>query len=357
MESMRDPIILSSIGLYMVLCIAVGVWAMRRTNDTRDFFMAGRHLGILVAGIAMFSSTMSGFGFVGGPGLVYALGTSSFWILMTVPFGYAISDYTVGKRLRLLAGALDTVSLPDIIALRYNSEAVRGLSALAIILGVLGYLATQMLPRPIYFLLNLRLGGNFHPVTFDKSRFLGLIDNLVGTLVCRIHDARGLYLGFLKALYRLFLGQLEIVTGTICRSQAIGYFFRPLLHGSQYRWPDILHAEHDEADESSHLPKQRKVNIHASLLTVVVDRPQGRPFLTRSGALRSDDENQVHPDTNTNNGDGVDQAGTEEEGYLQFRRQLGLTSRTFDQLTTQQTNTDSGAQGTQPHHDCSGNKD
>jgi Na+/proline symporter len=145
MESLRDPIILSSIALYMALCIAVGIWAMRRTTSTRDFFMAGRNLGILVAGIAMFSSTMSGFGFVGGPGLVYALGTSSFWILVTIPFGYAITDFTVGKRIRLLAGALDTISLPDLIAARYQSEATRGLSAVAIILGVLGYLATQML--------------------------------------------------------------------------------------------------------------------------------------------------------------------------------------------------------------------
>lgn len=162
MESFRDPIILSSIALYMFLCIGVGLWAMRRTRSTRDFFMAGRHLGIIVAGIAMFSSTMSGFGFVGGPGLVYALGTSSFWILLTVPFAYAISDFTVGKRLRLFAGVLDTISLPDIIAARYDSEATRGLSALAILLGVLGYLATQMLAMATV-LQSILITSNFWP--------------------------------------------------------------------------------------------------------------------------------------------------------------------------------------------------
>lgn len=162
MESIRNPIILSTIALYMLLCIAVGVWALRRTTTTRDFFMAGRQLGIIIAGIAMFSSTMSGFGFVGGPGLVYALGTSSFWILMTIPFGYAMSDFTVGKRLRLFAGVLDTVSLPDIIAARYNSEATRGLSALAILLGVLGYLATQMLAMATV-LQSILINSNFWP--------------------------------------------------------------------------------------------------------------------------------------------------------------------------------------------------
>lgn len=206
MESMRDPIILSSIGLYMVFCIAVGVWAMRRTNDTRDFFMAGRHLGILVAGIAMFSSTMSGFGFVGGPGLVYALGTSSFWILMTVPFGYAISDYTVGKRLRLLAGALDTVSLPDIIALRYNSEAVRGLSALAIILGVLGYLATQMLAMATV-LQSILVSSNFWP----EASFIACV--VISSSVLVFYCVTG---GMLASVYTdLIQGSIMVVAGVM----------------------------------------------------------------------------------------------------------------------------------------------
>ena len=145
MESLRNPIILSSVVLYMVVCLAVGLWAMRRTRSPRDFFMAGRHLGFLVTGVAIFSSTMSGFGFVGGPGLIYALGWSSVWIVITVGFSPAISDFLLGKRLRLFAGYCDSVSLPDVVAARYGDERVRLLTAIAILLGVLGYLATQIL--------------------------------------------------------------------------------------------------------------------------------------------------------------------------------------------------------------------
>ena len=54
--------------------------------------MAGRELGILVTGVAMFSSTMSGFGFVGGPGLVYALGLSSVWIVITISVATPTAD-------------------------------------------------------------------------------------------------------------------------------------------------------------------------------------------------------------------------------------------------------------------------
>ena len=206
MESFRNPIILSSIAVYMFLCIGVGVWAMRRTTTTRDFFMAGRHLGILVAGIAMFSSTMSGFGFVGGPGLVYALGTSSFWILLTVPFAYAISDFTVGKRLRLFAGVLDTISLPDIIAARYNSEATRGLSALAILLGVLGYLATQMLAMATV-LQSILINSNFWP---DAS-FVACI--VISSSVLVFYCVTG---GMLASVYTdLIQGSIMAIAGVL----------------------------------------------------------------------------------------------------------------------------------------------
>ena len=61
MNELRSPIILGCVVLYMILCIFVGLWAMRRTRSAKDFFMAGRELGIMITGIAIFSSTMSGF--------------------------------------------------------------------------------------------------------------------------------------------------------------------------------------------------------------------------------------------------------------------------------------------------------
>ena len=145
METFRQPIILSSLLAFMALCLGVGLWALRRTASTRDFFMAGRNLGLVVTGVAIFSSTMSGFGFVGGPGLVYSLGMSSVWIVITATISYAIGDFLMGKRVRLFAGYFDSVSLPDAVAARYGNETTRLLTALAILLGSLGYLATQIL--------------------------------------------------------------------------------------------------------------------------------------------------------------------------------------------------------------------
>ncbi len=145
MEEYRNPIVLTAISLYMLLCIGVGLWALRRTKSTKDFFMAGRDLGVMVTAFAVFSSTLSGFGFVGGPGLVYRMGMSSVWMVVCAVMGFNLSFYLLGKRIRLLAELKDAVSLPDLVAARYGSNSVRFSVAVAILLGVLGYLATQIL--------------------------------------------------------------------------------------------------------------------------------------------------------------------------------------------------------------------
>lgn len=144
MEDWRHVIVLVCVAIYMVSCIAIGLWAMWRTKSTHDFFMAGRNLGILVTGIAIFSSTMSGFGFVGGPSWMYQMGMSSVWIVVAIPIGYCICFHLLGKRIRLFGELCDSVSLPDVVAIRYRSETSRLLTALAILLGVVGYLGSQI---------------------------------------------------------------------------------------------------------------------------------------------------------------------------------------------------------------------
>ena len=149
MESYRSPIILSFVALYMILCVVVGIWALRKTKTAHDFFMAGRDLGIVVTAFAVFSSTLSGFGFVGGPGLVYRMGMSSVWMVISAILGYAVSFFLLGKRIRLFAELGDSMSLPDVVALRYGKNSTRFLTSVAILLGVLGYLATQILAMAV----------------------------------------------------------------------------------------------------------------------------------------------------------------------------------------------------------------
>lgn len=140
----RNSIILLCVATYMLVCVAIGIWAMRRTHSTRDFFMASRNLGFVVTAVAMFSSIMSGFGFVGGPGLMYRMGTSSFWILVTSPVGFALAFFLLAKRLRMIAELRESISLPDVAQARFQHRGVPLMVALAILCGVVAYLAVQI---------------------------------------------------------------------------------------------------------------------------------------------------------------------------------------------------------------------
>ena len=45
MDDTRPLVILGFVGAYLLMCVGIGIWALRRTTSTRDFFMAGRDLG------------------------------------------------------------------------------------------------------------------------------------------------------------------------------------------------------------------------------------------------------------------------------------------------------------------------
>ena len=62
LEPVRAEITLGLVAVYLAACIAIGFWAMGRTKSARDFFVAGRRLGTWVTSIAVFSTTLSGFG-------------------------------------------------------------------------------------------------------------------------------------------------------------------------------------------------------------------------------------------------------------------------------------------------------
>ncbi len=140
-----SPLIILCVVAYLASCFGIGVWAMRRTHTSSDFFLAGKSLGPLVVVIATISSVMSGFGFVGGPGLVYQSGSSSLWMVFVAAFSLPLAFLLVGKRLRLLAEVRDVLTIPDAVAARYGGRWPPLMMGLAITLGVLGYLGTQIM--------------------------------------------------------------------------------------------------------------------------------------------------------------------------------------------------------------------
>ena len=156
--ALESPYILGCVIGYLAVCFLIGAWAMGRTHSIADFLVAGQTLGPFVVVVAAISSVMSGFGFVGGPGLVYEAGMSSLWMTFVAPLGAGVSWILLAKRLRLLAESREILTLADAVAARYGEGPPRLLMGLAVLLGVLGYLGTQIMAMG--FVLAAVLGVN-----------------------------------------------------------------------------------------------------------------------------------------------------------------------------------------------------
>lgn len=215
MEAYRQEIIVGAVMAYMIFCVLTGLWAMKRTKNSSDFFIAGRGLGPIVVSLALFSSTLSGFGFVGGPGLVYSIGVSSFWMIVISSSGYALGFFLVAKRIRMIAELRDCISLPDIVAARYNSEAVRLLIAITIVLGVMGYLATQILAMAVVMMAILSGTEMFADI--------GLVSCVViSSAVLIFYCVTG---GIIASVYTdVVQGAIMMVAGTLILLTAISVF-------------------------------------------------------------------------------------------------------------------------------------
>jgi Na+/proline symporter len=91
------------------------------------------------------AATLSGFAFIGGPGLVYSVGIGAVFIVLPVSLTNAMGAWVLAKRMRLLAEVRDMITVPDAIGARYRSPLAQGLAAVAILIAVIGYMATNIL--------------------------------------------------------------------------------------------------------------------------------------------------------------------------------------------------------------------
>ncbi len=139
-----SPYVLLFGGVYLLLVLGIGVWGYLQTESTADFLITGKSVGTWVLALTAFSVVQSGFGFVGGPELIYSFGTTALWIFFTAPLGFVVTWVLLAKRMRLLADVRDVLTLADGMYARYESAWVQGLTAVAVIIGVMAYLATNL---------------------------------------------------------------------------------------------------------------------------------------------------------------------------------------------------------------------
>src|ERR1700749_2794993 len=82
MPNAARPAVITVGLLYFAVIIGISVWAARRTRTANDFFVAGKGIGLIALTVASVSVSVSGFAFIGGPGLIYAVGLGAMYIVL-----------------------------------------------------------------------------------------------------------------------------------------------------------------------------------------------------------------------------------------------------------------------------------
>ena len=99
----RDLAVLSTLVGYILLLLAVGVWAARRTHDRDDFFLGGRRLGPWIAALSTSASASSAWTLLGVSGAAYSWGIKAFWLFPAVMGGLCLNWIWVAPRLKRLS--------------------------------------------------------------------------------------------------------------------------------------------------------------------------------------------------------------------------------------------------------------
>ncbi|HEU0055328.1 MAG TPA: hypothetical protein VFQ39_19205 [Longimicrobium sp.] len=145
LQSVSHPSIILVAALYFAVVVAISVWASRRTRTASDFFVAGHGIGLIALTVASVSTSVSGFAFIGGPGLIYSIGLGAMYIVLPASVTNVMGAWVLAKRMRLLGEARGLMTVPDAIGARYRSPAAQALSGIAILVGIVGYMATNAL--------------------------------------------------------------------------------------------------------------------------------------------------------------------------------------------------------------------
>lgn len=177
-----NPYIIGMMLLTIGITMAIGIHAYWEARTQRQYFAYGQRLRWFVLGLATFSTVMSGFGFVGGPGLVYSAGTMSLWMTFAAALGIPLSFLLCGRQLHALAGP-EVLTLPDAVYQRFGSQLARGTIALAILLGICAYLGSQILAAAVVL---VQVFGTGFAASFAIALAVVTLYPLIGGIVAGI---------------------------------------------------------------------------------------------------------------------------------------------------------------------------
>jgi len=188
--------------IYMIVSVVVGTWFTRRQKSTEEYFLAGKSVGPVVLGIATAAGLISGWAFIGNPGMGYEVGLGYLTVMAVIPFSAFIPWFLFARKFRLLADTHNCMTVPDVITARFSSETLTLLCSIGVLFGLIAYTTAQFMAL-----------GYLFGVVFGLRYEVGL---LIGVAVIGVYTVSGGQRGILWT---------SVIQGTLMILAAVGGFF------------------------------------------------------------------------------------------------------------------------------------
>lgn len=132
--------------LYLAVLAGLAVWSRGETHTMAGYFIAGKKLPPWVVAFSTNATGESGWLLLGLTGMGYAVGAQAFWVVAGEVVGIALAWLLMSRRLKRLADATDSITVPDLLAARFDDQRhlLRRVSVLIILVMVGAYVAAQM---------------------------------------------------------------------------------------------------------------------------------------------------------------------------------------------------------------------
>jgi sodium/proline symporter len=132
--------------VYLIILVAVAAWSSKESTTLEGYFIAGKKLPPWVVAFSTNATGESGWLLLGLTGMGYAVGAHAFWVVLGEVTGISLAWILISRRLKRLSDKTDSITVPDVLAARFNdkSHVLRSISVVIILVMVMTYVAAQM---------------------------------------------------------------------------------------------------------------------------------------------------------------------------------------------------------------------
>jgi len=183
--------------IFFAVMIGVGIYCRKQATDVNGFVLGNRSVGPWLTAFAFGTSYFSAVIFVGYAGQFgWRFGLASTWIGLGNAFiGSLLAWNILGRRTRVMTQHIDSATMPDFFAKRYNSNALKIASAVIIFIFLIPY--TASLYNGLSRLFQMAFGIPYEYCVIAMAVLTGVYVVLGGYMATAIND-------FIQGIIMLF---------------------------------------------------------------------------------------------------------------------------------------------------------